>query len=300
MTALQTDPTDTWKVCLPPSNVTLAAASLSGITKIILQGIDRNATNLGNFTAEVEFPAPAYNFHDLFIQNLSWGVNLWPNQYYENCDITSFSIDSGTDLGTVEGRNCSFGTITADSVTTVFNLINCTIGNTGSIGNNVFNSCKVSPGSTLDFNVDSKITDTLFGANCTVISAVQVSLDQVSEFSLLSQNGDLQGVLVSLSGLGTAVDLPNANAPSLDFTGHTRAILCASRITGNITKSIVATGGSTKQTFIIDSYNTTGFTYTIMFGVTPLAVIGNGNNRYVFQLDAAATTVSLLSVTKLG
>lgn len=304
-TALQNDLSGTWKVCLPSDSLNLGVqtATLAGITKVVMQGINRNSTNLGDFAPEPTFGGPAYDYFDLSIQDYTLGLTLWPDQSFERCDVSNFIIDAGGGPTNVSGVNSSFGTIQAGSVTTNFVLTNCRIGDTQSTGNCLFNGCTFNNAVTLIAENLWEFRDCEMGVDTslTLAGTSSVNMDKVSEFSLLSRGaGTFNGVIFSLSGEGNAFDLPNANAPDLDFTASTRAILCSTRLTGNVIKNIVVTGGAPLQTFTIDSYNASGHSLTIMFGVTALAVIGNGLARYVFQIDVAGTSISLLSIDKLA
>jgi len=293
---------DEWIIKLPNSSVNLTnTGTLSSIQTVTLDGLGPLSTFAGAFAPQFNSPAPQWVFQNAQFDSITFVTAAWSDVTIDNCAITTLNLGNGGNTFNLTALDSTISSISAGSVSSLLRLTNCRLGGIDSAGADIFNGCTVSAGATWSLLQTCKVLDTSFGAGVTfVLAGGTIQMDKSSEFSFLSQGGTFVGLIDSLSGDGKAFDLPNSNAPDLDFQNQTRAILCATRITGNITKHIAATGGAAKQTFTIDSYNTTGFTYSILFGVTTLATIGTGNFRYVFQLDAAATTVSLLSVTKLG
>jgi hypothetical protein len=304
LTKLQASgPSGSWTIMLPPSALALGTQtqSLQGIGTLVFQGIDRTVSSIGNFRPVTDNPAPHYVYRDLAVTTLQYDAGSWGNQYLENVDCTTLNLIAGGGWGIFDCLNCTFGTINAGSVTATFRLVNCTItGAITSTGQNTYDTCVFGTGHNLTLDSSGKFYNCTFGANNFIQGAGTQSLDRASEFSFFSQGGQLSGAVInSLDGDGPAFQLPNSNAPNLDFTAQTRAILPKAGITGNIVKQIVVTGGVANQQFVIDSYNTTGFTYTIQFAAATIATIGVGNFRYIFAINAAGTAVVLQSVRKL-
>jgi hypothetical protein len=317
-----------WEIVLPNQAITTGtiSSSLGDVVLVVLQGMDRIASDIGTW----EYSGPtgiAWTYRNLKATNITHGSGGDTGKLVlENVDISNhLDLAAGGSWSTVNILNCTIALIEASSVDAVFRCLdstlgidggssalesitsgyfeNCTVaGNGFATANTVYSGCRFNAAAILSNNGTLRFLGCTFGASVHINNDSTFDMDAESEFSWLSNGGifDANKTIHSLSiGQGDAFPAVNANQ-SVDFTGRTRYVLYATRLSASRDFTIAATGGVGLQQFVIDSYNTSGFNLVVKFSVTTLATIGNGNARYTFQLDAAGTTLTLVSVKKLA
>jgi len=305
LAAIQADATTGWQVMLPPATVAFGTQEtpLVGVQTLVLQGVDRTLSSIGNFApCELDDPPPRYMYRDLNVGTLHYRDNAstWPRQLFENVDITtSLTLDVGPSWTEFVFDNCNVQSVSAGSVTAALSFRNCLVGGVVSAGLCAFHSCTIAAGTTHEYDTDARFFDCTFGAGVNIITPIRA--DSASEISLLG-NGGTCVEITSLDGDGAATPLPDGTTPpDITFaTVITRAYLEATTLTGNSTQKFDISGGVALQTFTIDNYNTTGFTKTIQDpSAVSLAVLGTARRRYVFQIDSTGSGISLISVTNV-
>jgi hypothetical protein len=183
--------------------------------------------------------------------------------------------------GTSKWRNATVGACTVDAV----DAFNCRIA--GLLGGGTTpGACKF--------------------RQCNIVAGVTSSCSLDAETELVSMKGGAAfGDTVFALSAGQGGDAsPITGSQAFDFSGPTRAFICATVLAGNIVVTLNETAGADGDQFWIDVYNTTAHTVTIKdsaattLKVCPTEAAGAGT-RYFFERDAATHIVVYKNSKKL-